>query len=219
MAHKLFIPVAFTPNVAHFCLFFVRRYNPFIALLAPLPMRSSNGGEGTEQVMPPTTEKHPKFYTNTVPNLPKTPAYNVHGLILYSCNSAIKIRPGRFLNTINHSMQMNCRKKWWEVWKKTELCKYCDSSPLCNLYFILVIIHLCPSDSTRSAAHCSGSTRRGGPNHTGQWGKCTHMWNKEENREIHHSLSWVILYWSILFLGQTTHLPTFLCDVIIMLWY
>lgn len=101
---------AFTLNLAHFCLFFVRRYNPFIALVAPLPMRSSNGGEGTEQIMPPTTKKHSKFCTNTVLNLPKTPACTVHGWILYSCKSAIKIRPGRFLNTMNHSMQMNCRK-------------------------------------------------------------------------------------------------------------
>lgn len=29
-----------------------------------------------------------------------------------------------------------------------------------------------PSDPSRSAAHCSGATRRGGSDHAGQWGKC-----------------------------------------------
>lgn len=69
--------------------------------------------------------------------------------------------------------------------------------------FKTFIIYLCPSDSSRSTAHCSGSTRRGGPNHTGQWGKCVLMWNKEECSEISHSLSWVILYrYTSLFLAE-----------------
>lgn len=69
--------------------------------------------------------------------------------------------------------------------------------------FKTFIIYLCPLDSSRSTAHCSGSTRRGGPNHTGQWGKCVLMWNKEECREISHSLSWVILYrYTSLFLAE-----------------
>lgn len=86
----------------------------------------------------------------------------------------------------------------------TYSCKFLDVLILIFVrlfpFLLSLILHLCLSDTTGSVAHCPGATRRGGADHTGQWGKFVWEWEREKRHTqplllLSHSLRCILNFW------------------------
>ncbi len=66
-----------------------------------------------------------------------------------------------------------------------QICSFIDHVVSLFQLQLFLILHLCLSDPTGPVAHCPGATRRGGTDHTGQWGKCLYrvcVWEWERGK-------------------------------------